>query len=113
MKTQLRGNRWWMALWTALCLPCVLTAFCCGCGTLRNDKAPPVAKQVLYGVDAIGTGVAVVTSPVWFPVLAIAYDNKARKESAAHAGQPPAGRPWSDKGRKQPPSGPAASEHPR
>jgi len=60
-----------MILWWALCLPCVLMVLCCGwgCGTLRNDKAPPVAKQLLYGVDAIGTRVAVVTSPVWVPVV--------------------------------------------
>lgn len=58
-----------MILWWALRLPCVLMVLCCGCGTLRNDKAPPVAKQLLYGVDAIGTGVAVVTSPVWVPVV--------------------------------------------
>ncbi len=59
-----------LALWAVASVPFVGMGLLCGCGTLMDNQAPPVAKQVLQGVDVAGSGVAaVVWSPSWIPKL--------------------------------------------
>ena len=59
-----------LVLWTVVCAPFVAMGLLCGCGTLMDNHAPPVAKQLLQGVDMAGSGVAaVVWSPSWVPKL--------------------------------------------
>lgn len=59
-----------LVLWALLSVPFVAMGLLCGCGTLMDNHAPPVAKQVLQGVDMAGSGVvAAATSPFWLPTL--------------------------------------------
>ena len=77
-----------LALWSGVSMPFVIMGLFCGCGTLMDNHAPPVAKQVLQGVDVVGSVViGAATSPIWVPI-AIGMDRDIKKQNAKReAGQ--------------------------
>ena len=77
-----------LALWSGLSTPFVVVGLFCGCGTLMDNKAPPPVKQILQGVDVVGSGViGVATSPVWVPVVIGMNRDMKRQAVRRDAGQ--------------------------